>query len=134
MTYIDWQPDYSVGVELIDEQHKHFIGILNKLYNKIQQSKTDALAPTIKELVVYTKTHYATEEKYFTEFKYENTDEHIAAHKALMAKVNEFLEDNGENHLIRSFELLEFLEDWLVGHLATMDKGYTHCFNQHGLK
>ncbi|MEI6228443.1 MAG: bacteriohemerythrin [Candidatus Saccharibacteria bacterium] len=134
MAYIEWQQDYSVGVALIDEQHKHFVGILNKLYETIQSAKTKELATITTELVKYTKTHFDTEEKYFKEFKYEYTDEHIAEHKRLIGKVGEFLENNGENHLIRSFELLEFLEDWLVGHLATMDKSYTKCFNEHGLK
>jgi len=134
MAYIEWQPNYSVGVAMIDEQHRHFVGILNKLYEIIQDSKTSELDSITKELAQYTKTHFDTEEGYFKKFKYEYADEHIAEHKKLITNVESFLEESGENRLIRSFELLEFLEKWLVGHLATMDKGYTACFNAHGLK
>ena len=134
MAYIEWQPDYSVGVTLIDDQHKHFVGILNNLYEQIQTAQTNKLDSIIKELMEYTKTHFATEEKYFKEFNYEHSAEHIAEHERLIAKVSKFLDEKVENQLIKSFELLEFLENWLVGHLATMDKSYTKCFNQHGLK
>jgi len=134
MAYIEWQSDYSVGVAVIDEQHKHFVGILNKLYEIIQDSKTSELDSITKELAQYTKKHFDTEENYFKKFKYKYADEHIAEHERLITEVDEFFKESGENRLIRSFELLEFLEKWLVGHLATMDKSYTKCFNEHGLK
>jgi hemerythrin len=133
MAYIEWQPEYSVGVKLIDDQHKHFMDTLNKLYSTIQNNEVESLNKIISELVSYTKTHFSTEEKYFKKFHYEEAAIHIAEHKRLIAKVDEFVKRKKENPLTVSFELLDFLENWLVGHLAMMDKRYTKCFNDNGL-
>ena len=33
--YIDWTPDYAIGVARIDEQHQQLIAMINALYEKI---------------------------------------------------------------------------------------------------
>ena len=33
-----------------------------------------------------------------------------------------------------AFELVDFLEDWLINHLMTVDQKYVKCFHDHGLK
>lgn len=43
------------------------------------------------------------------------------------------LNQKNNDSLENGFELLDLLEDWLVDHLAVMDKKYTACFNEHGL-
>ena len=63
MEYIEWSKDYSVNVKLIDDQHKHFVGIMNLLYKEIQSNKTDRIPEIIDELVSYAETHFDTEEK-----------------------------------------------------------------------
>ncbi len=130
---IEWSDDYSVGVDLIDSQHKHFIGILNELYECLETSNTQKLPSILKELATYADVHFDTEEKYFDEFHYEGSKEHKAVHDDLKLKVLEFLRKKGDPIAI-GYELLDFLEDWLINHLDLMDKKYTKCFNQHGLK
>jgi len=133
MNFIEWKEEYSVNVKIIDEQHKHFVGILNKLYEAVQGGKEEKLPEIIDELVSYAKVHFATEEKYFDEFDFEGSAEHKEEHKKLTARVGEFLARKNEDPLKVSYELLDFLEDWLVHHLAELDKKYTSCFNEHGL-
>ena len=133
MEIITWQDEYSVNVKEIDDQHKHFIGILNRLYMAIQASDTAVLSPLIDELVAYATKHFATEEKYFDQFHYEGATEHKEEHAKLAATVAESLARKTEDPLTLSYELLDFLEDWLVNHLNTMDKKYVTCFAEHGL-
>jgi hemerythrin len=33
-----------------------------------------------------------------------------------------------------AFDLIDFLEDWLINHLLDMDQKYKKCFHDHGLK
>lgn len=134
MEYIKWQPEYSVGVAMIDKQHQRFIDILNELYSAIQSSKTEELEGIVSELAAYTKIHFDTEEKYFKEFNYEHAIEHTAEHRRIISEVDKFIHRKDENQLKVCFELLDFLENWLIEHLAMMDQGYTKCFNSHGLK
>ena len=133
MEYIQWQDKYSVNVKSIDEQHMHFVGILNKLYEAIQSNSVQELPGIIDEIVAYADTHFETEEGYFDDFKYEGAAEHKEEHNKLKLKVGEFLERKDEDPIKLSYELLDFLEDWLVKHLADLDQKYSRCFNEHGL-
>jgi hemerythrin len=129
-----WKDEYSVNVELIDAQHKMFVGIINELYSAIMEKKgKDILDNVFKQLVAYTQFHFQTEERYFDEFHYEGAAAHKAAHKALIDQVAD-LQKQENNIMENPFELMDFLEDWLIEHIMGMDKLYGPCFNEHGLK
>ena len=132
MTRIKWDKRHSVGVKIIDEQHKHFIELLNKLYECLGSDDTSKLADIISNLADYTELHFKTEEDYFEKFNYEGAAEHKVTHDEIRAKVKGFLDKKGDPKAI-GFELLYFLERWLFIHLDGKDKKYTECFNQHGL-
>lgn len=129
-----WKDEYSVGVEMIDEQHKVFVGIMNELYTAILEKKEKrVLDDVFKQLVAYTQFHFQTEERYFDEFNYEGSAEHKAAHQKLREQIAE-LETRKDGIMENPFELMDFLEDWLVDHIMGMDKKYGPCFKEHGLK
>lgn len=134
MRYLAWEEKYSVGVALIDDQHKVFIGIINELYTAIVEKETQvSLDALFGRLIEYTQFHFATEEKYFDEFHYAGAEEHRAAHKAMCDQVVAFQNKKGDI-LANPFELMDFLEDWLINHIMGMDKLFGPCFNEHGLK
>ncbi len=131
---INWDETYTIGVKEIDEQHHHFVSILNKLYEYINLGKKkEEMSAILGELIMHTELHFATEEKYFDEFNYELKDEHKALHKDLKEKVLEFHKQflSGEKDI--TLELLDFLENWLLDHMANQDKKYIKCFHDHGL-
>lgn len=126
-----WKEEYSVNVKQLDDQHKFFLGIMDKCYEAIQEKKE--LKKTINELIEYADLHFKTEERYFDEFQYDGAAEHKQAHQDLRDKIKLILLKNEADQTKKAFEFLDFLEDWLVDHLANMDKKYTYCFNKHGL-
>ena len=71
---IRWDPKFTLGIPLIDEQHKHLVELCNKLYTEVMESRLkyekdnntqwqNALAGTLKECVNYVATHFSSEEK-----------------------------------------------------------------------
>jgi hemerythrin len=131
---IPWNQEYSVGVKEIDLQHQHFIGILNRLYQiSGKQEDLSEIQSTLDDLTSYADFHFKTEEKYFDLFEYKEAAEHKEKHRELFSKVSGFLDQfrSGKHDIL--FELIDFLEDWLVEHLATEDKKYSDCFHAHGL-
>jgi hemerythrin len=131
---IVWNEEYSVGVKEIDDQHKHFVMILDNLTKTFYSGGDELeLEEVFKELMLYAGFHFSTEEKYFREFKYEGADEHIKEHRRIIFELEKMEKENEKDHLQRTIELVDFLEDWLVIHLSDMDKKYTKCFNDHGL-
>ncbi|MFA4942245.1 MAG: bacteriohemerythrin [Patescibacteria group bacterium] len=129
-----WKPEYQFGIKEIDDQHQHFVGILDRLYdNIISNSPREEMGALLQELIDYAVNHFNTEEKYFTQFNYEGTIEHKAKHQELKDKVLDFQKKFKENQADISVDLIDFLEDWLIDHLLNLDKKYVECFREYGL-
>jgi hemerythrin len=129
-----WKDEYSVNVKEIDEQHKNLFKIINSLIKENESSpSTENIRQIIGEIVQYKENHFCTEEKYFKEFNFEGAAEHINAHTQFTLEIGKLKEKYGDDVMGFSFALVDFLEDWLIGHLMNMDKKYVHCFNSHGL-
>lgn len=131
---LEWKEDYSVGVVEIDNQHKKMIEIINYLVDVIGRvPDEEEVKKIIGDIVAYKAEHFATEEKYFHQFNYEGTVEHEARHRQFNDQINALQAKSEGDAIGFAFELVEFLEDWLIGHLLSMDKKYTQCFHDHGL-
>lgn len=132
---LEWEEKYSVGVKLLDDQHKKMFTTINSLIEILSGSPDEGkISEIINSLLEYKKFHFATEEKYFEEFKYEGTAEHIATH-VLFGEKLKIIQENNKNSLITlTYELIDFLEDWLIDHLLTEDQKYKECFLKNGLR
>jgi hemerythrin len=131
---IIWKDEYNLGIEIIDKQHHKFVETLNLLFEAInRQEAKEKLQEVFKGLDDYINFHFQTEEKYFDEFNYDGSAEHKAKHQEFREKMQSFKNQIAENEMEISFSLIDYLEDWLVNHLADMDKKYVSCFKDHGL-
>ncbi|HXK37988.1 MAG TPA: bacteriohemerythrin [Candidatus Paceibacterota bacterium] len=130
-----WDDKYSITEE-IDEQHKHLFGIINELIGVIDSldTKEEDIIRITEDLLAFKTLHFATEEKYFHLFNYEGTAAHEAAHEVFNQKAREFQEGDRGNPRVFAYDLVDFLENWLIGHVMGMDQQYKQCFLAHGLK
>ncbi len=125
---------YSVGVREIDSQHKILVDILNNLYEAMQSGKSnEILGGIILKLVNYTKTHFATEERYFDRFGYPETASHKKEHEKFTDKVLAFKKDFDAGRVTMSVSITSFLKDWLASHIQGIDKKYVSFFHSKGL-
>lgn len=130
----DWKDEFKLGIKIIDDQHKKFIGLIVRLYKTIYEQKTkNELKKILNELVKYKRYHFSTEEKYFKKFNYKGTSSHINAHNKFNKEIEKFIKKIDNNEMEIAFELIDFLEDWFLDHLNDMDKKYVKCFKEHGL-
>lgn len=129
-----WEDKYSVHIDEIDDQHKKMFEIINQLIEVINTNPDKkTITAIIGKIVAYKAEHFATEEKYFHQFNFEGTAEHEAAHHRFDQKVKDIQAKHGDDVVAFAFELVDFLEDWLIGHLMGMDQKYVECFESHGL-
>ena len=133
--YLVWSDEFSVGVKILDDQHKKFIAAISELINIVGTKPTkEKLDKIIAEILEYKKTHFATEENFFEDCNYDGAEEHIAEHRRFGEKLA-VLQDRYKNAPVDfSFALADFLEDWLVDHLWNVDRKYIDCFKKCGLK
>lgn len=135
MPLLEWKDEYSVDIEEIDLQHKKIIELINILYEAMNEHKTkDVLEEIIMELTKYTVSHFAVEEQYFEKFGYVNAGSHKLAHKGFVDKVSNFKVDFNSGKSMLSMEILSFLKAWLIEHIVKIDREYTQCFKENGLK
>ncbi|MBW1846681.1 MAG: hemerythrin family protein [Deltaproteobacteria bacterium] len=134
MAFMKWSTNLSVNVAEIDSQHQHLVNFINDLSAAMKEGKgKDSLAEIITGLVLYAKTHFATEEKYFDKFGYPETFSHKQEHNMFIEKVTEFKNDFDNGSQLLSVPILSFLRDWLVNHINVSDMKYSGFFNEKGL-
>ena len=133
-----WTNDYSLEINVIDEQHKHFFEIVNRIYDllaKPNQERTE-IVNIINELKDYAFYHLATEEKYFNQFAYADITNHMKYHTMFRLQSDEYTEriKNSQEDLSKlALEITDFAKNWLMNHILIADKKYAHLFKEHGL-
>lgn len=135
MALFAWDNSYSVSVAQFDAQHKKLFRLINDLNDAMTTGKGQmALRRTLQELVAYTSTHFAAEEAAMVWTAYPDLEAHRLEHEKLKAKVLEFTREFESGMTQISVDVLFFLRDWLMNHIATTDKKYADCLNKAGLR
>ena len=133
-----WTDDISVDVEEIDEQHRHFIEIVNSLVDFVNQGSADRheLMVRAMQLGDYALIHFSTEEDHFEKFQYEHAVAHKAVHDQYRVQFRDILdqirdEKNDVKQLAK--HAADFSGNWLIHHIKVMDRQFTQSFHEHGL-
>lgn len=135
MAFIEWDEKYSVGVRELDSQHKQLIKILCELYEAMQAQKTnDVLGKILNELLSYTKTHFATEEKYMSQHGYPDLAAQKKEHEMFTAKIAEFKDSFDSGRTSISVSVTSFVKNWLFNHILASDKKYGPFFASKGIQ
>lgn len=124
---VTWSSTYSVGVKIIDEQHKGLLNLVNDMYNHVADDEAAERAyfqKVIQQAVNYVKVHFATEEKILRATKFQGYAEHKKEHDYFILTVVDNIRafETGKNMNLISFT--HFLKDWILTHIAIMDKQY----------
>ncbi len=135
MALIEWKDSYSVGIEHIDNQHKVLVQQINSLHEamKLGQAK-DTLDEILKKLIKYTSTHFKSEEVLFARYNYPDSEQHISEHKKFVEEVLSFKEDYDKGRVMVSFEVMDFLKNWLITHILGSDIKYKSFLNSKGVQ
>jgi hemerythrin-like metal-binding protein len=132
---MEWTEEMSVGVQVIDDDHKKLIDMLNDLNDGVITGKNNrSLEGVIEGLLRYTKYHFDREERFFAETGYPGGAAHKAEHDLLTRRVSNLQTrfEAGQS-LELSLEALAFLKDWLTGHIMGSDQRYGPHLNAKGI-
>ncbi len=131
---IEWKDKYSVGISVIDKEHKKLVGILNKaILAKEHDVNTEEIKEVLREMTDYTFTHFTTEEAYMIAFNYPEYQDHKEEHREFSMETIAYHDKLIEGDCQIANEILEYLKWWLVNHIQVTDKKYVVCFNENGL-
>lgn len=122
---IVWTPNLSVGVELIDEQHKIWFEKADGLFEAGKQQKAkEYIVSMLDFLDEYTKQHFSDEEAYMEKIRYPEIDAQKKMHASFisdLAKLKSDYNESGGNILV-IINANKMIINWLTKHIKTMDK------------
>jgi hemerythrin len=135
MPLMTWTEKLSVGVGVLDEDHKKLVGMLNGLYDAMQAGHgKDSLGRILNELVQYTKFHFAREEKLFAQTGYAGAVPHKQEHDALTHQVLDVQQKYAAGATATlSLDVMQFLKNWLISHIQGSDQKYRPHLNAKGI-
>lgn len=131
-----WNETLSVGIDLIDDQHKTWIARVNDLSAAIAEHEAQRqIAVTLGFLIDYTKFHIATEEKHMTAHAYPGLAEHQQKHKELLGTLNDLVQDfeeEGPTQMLAD-SVNTFLGNWLIKHIQQIDHKFGVFVREQGI-
>ena len=133
----EWTNSLSVGVDLIDEQHKMLIAKLNDLSVAVDRGQgSQKIIRTLDFLIEYTNFHFGTEEKYMNELAYPQRDFHVGQHMEFITTLNnleeDFLEEGATASLAEAINT--FMFNWLVKHIKSVDVQFGKFLDEKGVE
>jgi hemerythrin len=132
---VAWKDEYSVGIEIIDNDHKKLLDLIIQLFKVLNKAKKDEKAIEIlDELIEYTVTHFNREEELMKKHEFPELEKHISEHENMRQKIKKFRENITINTNKVSSDALQFLQDWLVNHITVTDQVYAKYLSDKGVK
>ncbi|WP_156521059.1 bacteriohemerythrin [Magnetospirillum moscoviense] len=126
MAGIAWSEMMSVGVPVLDADHKTLVGLVNNLHRSIGDAEEYAtLGSVLQALQDYADHHFAREERVMEVCRYPSLDTHARIHRRLALEVRELkTRYDGDRSTVRAKDCLDFLHKWLFEHICSTDMDY----------
>ena len=137
MTEIKWDDSLSVGIDLIDEQHKMLIQKIKDLSEAVAASRgLEKILQTLEFMIDYTEFHFGTEEKHMTELGYPEIEDHKQRHKEFVSTLNHMVEDFEEDGATEalSTSINTYLMNWLIKHIKSIDCKFGEFLQEKGIE
>ena len=130
---ITWNKALKSGIKMIDGQHKELFEIINKMFchvNGNEEQEREFFNKIIEKAIQYIKIHFDTEEKIMLLTGYKGYDEHKKIHDNFIITVTKSVQDFKNSEQFSLFDFTMFFRDWLLSHIAVIDKKYFYHFKK----
>lgn len=122
MTLLTWKPEYSVGIEAVDFEHREMIELLNGLYDELEdKSDPDAIEQFLGDIHATISAHFALEERVMQRSGYSEFEAHKDDHEELLDQIRDLMDTfilDSESGIAL---LQERLSNWFSVHFSTFD-------------
>ncbi len=124
MAKIEWDNSLSIGVDIIDEQHKMLIQKLKDLSDAFQMGlEQNKMLKTIDFMIDYTDFHFCEEENLMAKHKYPGLEAQKKQHREFQETLSHILEDYQDEGPTKALatSINVFLLNWLINHIKGVD-------------
>jgi len=127
MAYFTWDEDLDVGVESMNDQHKHLIDLMETVYQKNSGgAPRDEILAAVDELGAFVVRHFRDEEALMAEQDFPGLDAHRQLHANLLRDFTSHTEAfrNGSDTTLPE-DFMAFLSLWINTHIMAIDTKYS---------
>ena len=122
MTYLEWKPEYSVGVPAIDEEHREMIELINTTYEKLESNaNAEDIENFLGDIYAGISAHFALEERIMQNAQYKEYQAHKEDHEDLLDQIHSMMDELVSDPEKGTQSLKLKLSNWFSGHFATFD-------------
>ena len=129
MAFIVWTSEMSVGVKMLDNDHKRLAILITDLHDGLMAGRDSKdLERIFDELIASARVHFAQEERILAEAGYSGAEAHKLEHEQkikllLTLQVLFQIAKESADYL----DILDQLKEWLFTHMERSDKQFvTH--------
>lgn len=124
--FYQWNDSMSVGVPLIDNDHKALIHLINRLHESVAAGDAyDALDDLLNRLVDYIDIHFTREERVMDACGYPEAAGHREEHAGFVDYIKGLRESfTAETAPNLAGDLAAYLKEWLNHHILIQDMAY----------
>ncbi len=122
MAPLEWKDDYSVGIPAVDHEHRELIGLVNQLHDALASEKPETeVSEIFGDLFRAISAHFALEERFMREHRYDQAAQHKADHERLLDELRDIMDGhrNGDGH--SGERLTASIDAWFATHFKTHD-------------
>jgi hemerythrin len=123
MTLIAWQPEFEIGIESIDHEHRGMIDLLNTLYGRLgQDAAPEEVLDFLGDVLARIAAHFALEESLMRTMNYDQYAAHKTDHEDLLDEIRA-ITDAYEQADTPDYQttLARCLREWFNNHFRDMD-------------
>jgi hemerythrin-like metal-binding protein len=132
MALIEWQDRYSVGIEAVDHEHREMIDLINRIHDELMAGTSEhTTASLLGEVYRGISAHFALEERFMRERRYDQLAEHKAEHERLLDVLRDIMDHFEAEPERASGRLSDQLDKWFTVHFATYDARLHHRLGSH---
>lgn len=123
MAFLQWNPDFSVGIDFMDTDHQKLMELLNELHELVEPGEVQAVAvDKLDELIDFAEQHFRLEERLMEESDYDEFEQHRQSHEVLLQDVAALRQYLTTGEKAAGPKIMDFLKDWLIRHIVESDK------------
>jgi hemerythrin-like metal-binding protein len=122
MTLLQWQENYSVGINEVDHEHRELIELINSLHAALGADRAgERVEMFLGEIFADISAHFALEERVMRERRYDATVAHKADHERLLDQLRDMMDAQAEGAMLDDTALGDQLGEWFARHFGTHD-------------
>jgi len=122
MSLIEWNDEFNLGVEEVDNDHRALVELINALHDAMSTGAGRAdVVEGLFEIYTLVSEHFAREEAHMRDMRYMAYSEHKEDHEVLLDDLREIIEQVRAGGDYPEARLSADLQYWFSEHFRTHD-------------